>query len=80
MNVTLRCLEAGMYEVRRGPCGFEPKVTLLAAYVGWDVLHGSALVGTHRSWGEARVWLNGPDGQRFLDQCEKNAATMGGVA
>lgn len=75
MRVTLRCLEAGMYEIQLDGQHLDGPVLLLAENIGWRyAVKGTWDVRSHRSFGAARAWLATPDGRAWLDQLPRAEA------
>jgi hypothetical protein len=83
VRVSLRCLEAGMYEVQRGLERYAGTLLLLQRNSGWELVFrpndpGQAVLGKvaegFDTFRAARAWLATRDGQEWLDQLPKEAS------
>lgn len=66
-RVVLRCLESGMYQIRRGNERYAYPVLLLDRGCGWDIVERGVGVGGFKTFRAAREWLESADGQRWID-------------
>jgi len=78
VKVTLRPvshdpIDGGRYEVLRGADRFAwpggPMV--LSTWAGWDVVAGGHVDRHFRRMSDARVWLDSPEGEAWLDSLPK---------
>ena len=74
MNVTMRCLEFGVYDVRAGRRFTQP-VRLRKGDTDWQLFDGDHGCWRFTTFAEAKTWLNGVDGRAWLDQLPRAEVT-----
>ena len=71
--VTIRCLAFGVYDVRAGR-RFTRPVHLRKGERDWQLLDGDHGCWRFTTFAEAKAWLNGADGETWLEQLPRAEA------
>lgn len=80
MKTTLTCVEAGVYRVRRIGDHWDGPATLRKKPFGWEIVWAGPygfgrVVDGFGSFAKAQAWLDGADGQAWLDALPRAEVT-----
>ena len=75
MTVIIRCVDFGVYDIRQTRQHYTQPVTLERDHTDWQLHNGPSESWRFTTFAEAKAWLNGPDGEAWLDQLPRAEVT-----